>query len=49
MEQPFPMGITFPVDIKSGAGEKSISPRQVRYAIRLIYMHENNHLIWVYL
>ena len=38
-------GITFPVDIKPGKGDKSISPGQVRYAIRIIYMYEEKSII----
>ena len=30
----------FPVDIKRGKDEKSVSAGQIRYAIRIIYMYE---------
>ena len=40
MGHPFSMGITVPVDIKPGTGEKSISPGQVRYAIRINYTYD---------
>ena len=41
MAQPSSMGtITVPVHIKPGAGEKSISLGQVRYATRIIYLYE---------
>ena len=39
------MRITFPLDIKRGKGEKSISPGEVRYAVRIIYMGEKKSLI----
>ena len=40
MAHPFSMDITFHLDIKPGKGEKSISPGQVRYAIRIMHMYE---------
>ena len=40
MAHPSSIGITFPMDIKPGTGEKSVSPEQVRYAIRIIYMYK---------
>ena len=46
--RPFFMGVTFPVDIKQGKVEKSISAGHIKYAIRIIYMYEKNHPPWVY-
>ena len=40
MAHPFFMGITFPVDMKPGNGEKSLSAGQIRYAIRMNCMYE---------
>ena len=40
MAHPVFMGITLPVDIKRGKGEKSKSPGQIRYTIRIIYVYE---------
>ena len=37
---PFFQGITFPVDIKRAKCEKPIFAGQIRYAIRIIDMHE---------
>ena len=37
---PFSIGITFPMDIKEGTSEKSISPGQVRFCTIIIYMYE---------
>ena len=45
MTHSFIMGITFPVDIKRGKGEKSISAGQIRYAIKVIYMYGKKSLI----
>ena len=45
MAHPFSMDITFHLDIKPGKGEKSISPGQVRYAIRIMHMYEKKSLI----
>ena len=36
------------IDNKQDTGEKSITTGQIRKAIRIIYMYENNHLSWVY-
>ena len=41
MAHQFPMGSTFPIDIKPGTGQRIISPEQVRYAFRIICMYEN--------
>ena len=44
----FFMGTIFPVEIKLGKGEKSLSHGQIRYTIRIIYMCEKNHSSWIY-
>ena len=48
MAHPVFMGITLPVDIKRGKGEKSISAGEIRYAVRIIYMYEKNQLSWTF-
>ena len=37
---PFFSWVLFPVDIKPGKDEKSISYGQIRYAITIIYLYE---------
>ena len=48
MANPFLKDNTFLLIIKRGKGDKSISPGQITYAIRIIFMYEKNHLPWIY-